>query len=72
MGKGGGEAPKIQQAAPPPTETDPSVQAKKATRLTQQRYAKGFMSTIQSDESGLGGGGGIATSNPVGSTQKLG
>ena len=73
--KGGGESPKPTQAAAPPTETDPSVQSKKAARLTQARYAKGFMSTMQSSgQGGQGGlGGGIATgSQPIGSVQKLG
>jgi len=72
-GGGGSQRPIIQQT-PAPTETDPKVQNAKASRLTQQRYAKGFMSTIQSDQKGLGSGS-IATSggnNPVGSVQQLG
>jgi hypothetical protein len=73
MGKSS-PAPKIQQAAPIPTATDPNVQNARAGRLSQARYAKGFMSTISpSDQSTLGGST-VATggSNPVGSVQKLG
>ena len=67
-------APKIQQAQPTPTTTDPSVQNARAGRLSQARYAKGFMSTISpSDQSTLGGST-VATSgsNPVGTVSKLG
>lgn len=47
--KGGGEsAPRPTPAAPPPTETDPSVQRKKAARMSAARYAQGFKSTIAS------------------------
>lgn len=69
MAKGGGESPKIQQT-PMPTETDKTVQDKTAARLTKARYQKGFMSTIQSDQSGLGGG--IATGQQPGQVEKLG
>lgn len=72
-GGGGSQRPIIQQTAAP-TESDPKVQKAKASRLTQQRYQQGFMSTIKSDDRGLGSGT-IATnsgSNPVGSVQKLG
>lgn len=75
MGKSS-PAPKIQQAAPTPTATDPNVQNARAGRLSQARYAKGFMSTISpSDQSTLGGSGSSVASgggNPVGSVSKLG
>ena len=68
--------PKIQQAAPTPTATDPNVQNARAGRLSQARYSKGFMSTISpSDQSsGTLGGSSVASggSNPVGSVSKLG
>lgn len=74
MGKSS-PAPKIQQAAPTPTQTDPSVQNARAGRLSQARYAKGFMSTISpSDQGTLGSGSSVASSgsNPVGTVSKLG
>lgn len=73
MGKSS-PAPKIQQAAPPPTQTDPNVQNARAGRLSQARYAKGFMSTISpSDQSTLGGTSVASSgSNPVGTVSKLG
>lgn len=74
MGKSS-PAPKIQQAAPAPTPTDPNVQNARAGRLSQARYAKGFMSTISpSDQSTLGSGSSVATGggNPVGTVSKLG
>jgi len=37
-----------------------ALQDKTAARLTKARYQKGFMSTVQSDRSGGGLGGGIA------------
>ena len=67
--------PKIQQAAPTPTAVDPNVQNARAGRLSQARYAKGFMSTISpSDQSSTLGGSSVASggSNPVGSVSKLG
>jgi len=72
-GGGGGSSRPIIQQTPAPTETDPKVQNARASRVQQQRYAKGFMSTIQSDQQGLGSGS-IATGGPnqVGSVQKLG
>ena len=73
MGKSS-PAPKIQQASPTPTETDKSVQNARAGRLSQARYAKGFMSTISPTDQGTLGGGTVATSgsNPVGTVSKLG
>ena len=74
FGGGGGSSqrPVIQQT-PAPTETDPQVQNKKASRLTQQRYQKGFMSTIQSNESkGLGAGTIATNGGNAGSVQQLG
>ena len=74
MGKSS-PAPKIQQAAPTPTETDKSVQNARAGRLSAARYSKGFMSTISpSDQGTLGSGSTVATSgsNPVGTVSKLG
>jgi hypothetical protein len=75
MASGSSPAPKIQQAAPIPTQTDPNVQNARAGRLSQARYSKGFMSTISpSDQGSLGGGSTVATSgsNPVGTVAKLG
>lgn len=75
-GGGGSQRPIIQQT-PAPAETDPQVQNKRASRITQARYSKGFMSTMSDQNRNLGAGT-IATSgagggqNPVGSTQQLG
>lgn len=73
MGKSS-PAPKIQAAQPTPTPTDPSVQNARAGRLSQARYAKGFMSTISPTDQGTLGGSTVATSgsNPVGTVSKLG
>jgi hypothetical protein len=73
MKSGGAERPAIQQTEMP-VEKDKSTQDKTAARLTKARYQKGFMSTMQSDRSGLGqAGGGIATGgSPTGSVEKLG
>lgn len=57
--KGGGEsAPRPTPAPATPSETDPSVQRKKAARMSQARYAQGFRSTIASGapDQTLGGG----------------
>lgn len=73
MGKSSPPPPKIQQAQPTPTQEDTSVQNARAGRLTQARYAKGFMSTISpSDQSTLGSTVATGGSNPVGSVSKLG
>lgn len=66
-------APKIQQAPPTPTSTDPNVQNARAGRLSQARYAKGFMATTGKQDAGLGGSS-VATggANPVGTVEKLG
>lgn len=51
------------------------MQNARAGRLSQARYAKGFMSTISpTDQGTLGGGSTVATSgaNPVGTVSKLG
>jgi len=66
-GGGGYKAPA--PAPPPPTEEDPAVQKRKAARLSQQRYAQGFASTIATDRSALGG---TSTPSPTGSVEKLG
>lgn len=52
-GGGGGYRPQPQAQAP--AETDPAVQKKKAARMSQQRYAQGFSSTIATDRSMMGG-----------------
>lgn len=73
FGGGGGGKPQIVQQAAPATEEDPNVQKARAARLTQARYSRGFMSTIQSGQQGNGlGSGSIAAPNAVGSVQKLG
>lgn len=62
--KGGGESkPAPVAAQPTPTETDPSVQKKKAARMSQARYAEGFKSTIAS------GGSDQSLGNPGGGAQ---
>lgn len=72
MKSGGAERPAIQQTEMP-VEKDKSVQDKTAARLTKARYQKGFLSTIQSDRSQGGLGGGIATGQqPMGTVEKLG
>jgi hypothetical protein len=73
MGKSS-PAPKIQQAAPTPTQTDPNVQNARAGRLSQARYAKGFMSTIGPSDQSSNLGSSVATGggNPVGTVSKLG
>jgi hypothetical protein len=48
MDKGGGGQPPRQAQVATPTETDPTVQKKKAARMTAARYAQGFRSTIAS------------------------
>lgn len=48
MDKGGGGKPTPVQAPQTPTETDPSVQKKKAARMSAARYSEGFKSTIAS------------------------
>lgn len=74
FGGGGGGKPQIVQQAPPPKEEDPNVQKARAARLTQARYARGFMSTIQSDQNQNQtlGSGSLAAPNAVGAVQKLG
>jgi hypothetical protein len=75
FGGGGGGKPQIVQQQAPPTPEDPNVQKARANRLTQDRYARGFMSTIQSGDKqgfGSGGSGSIAAPNAVGAVQKLG
>jgi hypothetical protein len=50
MDKGGGATPPREKQIATPTETDPTVQKKKAARLTAARYASGFKSTIASGQ----------------------
>lgn len=50
MDKGGGGKPQAQQAPVTPTETDPTVQKKKAARMSAARYSEGFKSTIASGQ----------------------
>lgn len=72
FGGGGGGKPQIVQQAAPATEEDPNVQKARAARLTQSRFARGFMSTVQSNQNQGLGGGSIAAPNAVGAVQKLG
>jgi hypothetical protein len=73
-GFGGGGSQRQPAAAPEPTkEEDPAVQKRKAARMSQQRYAQGFSSTVMTDrsaQSGLGTSG--ATPQTGGTVTKLG
>lgn len=72
--KGGSEAPQREAKVATPTESDPAVQKKKASRMTQARYAQGYRSTIASGkpDQGLGQGGAAAAPGTVGTMTKLG
>lgn len=72
MDKGGGGAPPREQQIATPTEQDPTVQKKKAARMTAARYAKGFRSTIASGQpdQALGNSTGV-TPGAAGSTGTL-
>jgi hypothetical protein len=77
FGGGGGGTPKVVQQAAPPTPEDPNVQKARAASLTQDKYARGFMSTIQSmgnqgGSTNLGNSSIASGPNAVGSVQKLG
>lgn len=67
-GGGGGYRPPAETPAPP-KEEDPAVQKRKAARMSQQRYAQGFASTVATDRSGLGAS---AAATPTPQTDKLG
>jgi len=71
MDKGGGsKAPAPVKADAAPTETDPTVQKKKAARMSAARYAEGFKSTIASGQPDQTLGNAGASAN--GSLTKLG
>jgi len=70
FGGGGGGYRSPAAAPPPPTEEDPAVQKRKAARMSQQRYAQGFASTIATDRMALGGT--QTPDQPAGQVQKLG
>jgi hypothetical protein len=71
-GLGGGGGAMRQPAAAPeaPKEEDPAVQKRKAARMSQQRYAQGFASTVATDRSGLGSS--VAMTPSTTQTDKLG
>jgi len=70
-GFGGGGGMKQPAPAPePPKEEDPAVQKRKAARMSQQRYAQGFASTVATDRSGLGSS--VAMTPSAAQTDKLG
>ena len=69
---GGGGMRQPAAAAESPKEEDPAVQKRKAARMSQQRYAQGFASTVATsrDQSGLGSS---ASMTPqTGTTERLG
>lgn len=69
-GLGGGGSYRQPAAAPEtPKEEDPAVQKRKAARMSQQRYAQGFASTVATDRSGLGAS---TAMTPSPQTDKLG